>query len=137
MPANRTAILEKLREKAASLPAEPGVYLFKDAAAVVLYVGKAKNLRTRVGSYFQSGADIAQTRSPEIVRMIDRCVVDLDVLPCDSEVDALLHENRLIKDIQPRFNERMKDDKSFPYLQISTDEDFPRVTITRKPAAGA
>ncbi len=129
----RTAILETLREKVASLPAGPGVYLFKDAAGVVLYVGKAKNLRTRVGSYFQPGADLTQTRSPEIVRMIKRFIVDFDVLECDSEVDALLHENRLIKDIQPRFNERLKDDKSFPYLQISTDEDFPRVVITRQP----
>ncbi|KKL04210.1 hypothetical protein LCGC14_2618340, partial [marine sediment metagenome] len=132
---NRTAILEKLREKVASLPAGPGVYLFKDAAGVVLYVGKAKNLRTRVGSYFQPGADLTQTRSPEIVRMIKRFIVDLDVLECDSEVDALLHENRLIKDIHPRFNRDLKDDKTFPYLQVRTSEPFPRVEMTREPMA--
>jgi excinuclease ABC subunit C len=130
---HRDAILEELRRKAASLPAEPGVYLFKDSAGVVLYVGKAKNLRNRVGSYVQPAADLAQSRGPEIDRMIQKFAVDVDVLVCESEVDALLRESRLIKDIQPRFNERQKDDKSFPYLQITTDEDFPRVSITRQP----
>jgi len=65
--------------------------------------------------------------------MIEQLVEDIDVLECDSEVDALLRENRLIKDIQPRFNERLKDDKSFPYIQVTCDEDFPRVSLTRQP----
>ena len=102
---------------------------------MVLYIGKAKNLRPRVASYFQPSADLAATRGPEINRMIRRLVCDVDILECDSEVDALLRENRLIKDIQPRFNEQLKDDKSFPYLQITTGEDFPRVKITRQPMA--
>ncbi|KKN76591.1 hypothetical protein LCGC14_0368830 [marine sediment metagenome] len=129
----RAGILADLREKIGDLPATPGVYLFKDAKGVVLYIGKAKTLRSRVASYFQPSADLAATRGPEIQRMIERLVVDVDALECDSEVDALLHESRLIKDIQPRFNEKQKDDKSFPYLQITTREDFPRVTITRQP----
>ena len=133
MASKRQAVLEALREKIGELPTGPGVYLFKDAAGVVLYVGKAKNLRPRVASYFQAGADLAATRGADIERMIERMVADVAVVPCDSEVEAVLHENRLIKDIQPRFNEKLKDDKSFPYLQITTDEEFPRVSITREP----
>jgi len=135
MARKRAAILEELRDKAAELPTTPGVYLFKDQKGVVLYVGKAKNLRSRVGSYFQPSAELAVTRGPRIGNMIAREVADLDCLQCDSEVDAVLQENRLIKDIQPAYNERLKDDKSFPYLQITTDEDFPRVSITRQPRA--
>ncbi len=127
--------MEHLRRQAGELPTGPGVYIFKDAAGVVLYVGKAKNLRSRVASYFQPGADLTASRGPEISRMINTLACDIDVLECESEVDALLRENRLIKDIQPRFNERLKDDKSFPYLQITTGEDFPRVSITRAPQA--
>jgi len=129
----RQNILQRLRVQAGELPACPGVYLFKDAAGVVLYVGKAKNLRSRVSSYFQLGAKLSESRGPQISKMISTLVAKLDYLPCNSEVDALLRENRLIKDIQPRFNERQKDDKSFPFLQITTDEDFPRVAITRQP----
>ncbi len=130
---SRKLELESIRETIASLPATPGVYLFKDHAGIVLYVGKAKSLRPRVASYFQPGADLLASRGPEIARMVERLVTEIDILECDSEVDALLQENRLIKDIQPKFNERQKDGKSFPYLQITTSEDFPRVTITRQP----
>ena len=133
MVPNRKTILEELRAKTAALPAEPGVYLFKDDAGVVLYVGKAKVLRSRVSSYFQPSADLMESRGPEIERMVRDLVADIDYLQCDSEVDALLREARLIKDIQPRFNASMKDDKSFPYLQLVVDEDFPRVAITREP----
>ena len=133
MATKRQAVLAALRERIGELPTSPGVYLFKDASGVVLYVGKAKSLRSRVASYFQPAADLASTRGPDIRRMVDDLVTDFDVLPCDSEVDAVLRENRLIKDVQPRFNERLKDDKTFPYLQVTTDEDFPRVSITRQP----
>ena len=133
MAAKRSAILDDLRRKVVGLPAQPGVYLFKDAAGVVLYIGKAKNLRSRVGSYLQPSADLPASRGPEIERMIRDLVVDIDWIECPSEVDALLRESRLVKDIQPRFNASLKDDKSFPYLQITTDEDFPRVAITRQP----
>jgi len=129
----RSAILQALREKVSQLPTGPGVYLFKDDAGRVLYVGKAKTLRSRVASYFQPSADLLASRGPEIERMVRDLVADVDVLECDSEVDALLQENRLIKDIQPRFNERQKDDKSFPYLMVTTGDDYPRVEITRQP----
>ena len=135
MSSERQTALEGLREKAAELPTGPGVYLFKDAGGVVLYVGKAKNLRSRVSSYLQPSADLAATRGPDIERMIAELVADIDWLECDSEVDALLRESRLIKDIQPRFNDRLKDDKSFPYLQITTREAFPRVSVTREPGS--
>src|SRR5512133_3323968 len=107
-PGRVRALLEKIR----NLPKGPGVYLFKDAAGRVLYIGKGKDLRSRVSSYFQSSADLLNTRGPEIASMIGQ-VVDLDFLDCDTEVDALLQENRLIKDIQPQYNERLRDDKSF------------------------
>ena len=133
MAGKRQTVLDRLREDIAALPVGPGVYLFKDAADVVLYVGKAKSLRPRVASYFQPSADLLSTRGPEIRHMISELVTDISILECESEVDALLRENRLIKDIQPRFNDRLKDGKSFPFLQITTREDFPRISITRTP----
>ena len=116
---------EKIRK---SFPATPGVYLMKDAQGRVVYIGKAKNLRARAGSYFQKQA-------VEDVRIKDWIgeVVDIDFLAAESEVDALLMEARLIKDIQPRYNADLKDDKTFPYLQITVGEDFPRVEFTRTP----
>ena len=114
--------------KVRAFPAKPGVYLMKDAQGRVVYIGKAKNLRARAGSYFQKGAAI----DPRIKGWIGE-VADVDCLEADSEVDALLMEARLIKDIQPKHNADLKDDKSFPYLQITTGEDFPRVEFTREP----
>ena len=121
-----------LQDKIRHLPKTPGVYLFKDRKGTVLYVGKAKDLRNRVGSYFQDSADLLATRGPEIAHMIGM-VTDLDFLDCETEVDALLRENRLIKDIQPPYNERLRDDKTFPYLEITTSDDFPGVYVTRAP----
>jgi len=121
-----------LREKIALFPKSPGVYLMKDSAGVVLYVGKAKDLRARVASYFQDSSDLLSSRGPEIAHMAAK-VVDIDFLECETEVDALLTENRLIKDIQPTYNERLRDDKSFPYLEITTGDDFPGVFVTRTP----
>ena len=109
-------------------PTCPGVYLMKNAAGVVIYVGKATNLRSRAGSYFLKAA-LTDTRTGHWVGEI----ADADFMECESEVDALLVESRLIKDIQPQYNKVLKDDKTFPYLQISTYEDFPRVEITREP----
>ena len=115
-------------EKVRSFPTSSGVYLMKDAQGRVIYIGKAKNLRSRAGSYFQkTAADDARIKD-----WIGE-VVDVDFLASDSEVDALLLEARLIKDIQPRHNADLKDDKSFPYLQITTGDDFPRVNFTRQP----
>lgn len=115
-------------EKVKQFPAAPGVYLMKDAQGVVLYVGKAKNLRNRAGHYFTRAA-AEDPRTADLVKLI----ADIDFLPAETEVDALLLEARLVKDIQPRFNVELKDDKSFPYLQIRMREDFPRVEFTRAP----
>src|SRR5437762_11608023 len=100
-------------EKVKTFPTTPGVYLMKDAGGVVLYVGKAKNLRSRASHYFTKAA-AEDARTADLVRLI----ADVDFLPADSEVDALLLEARLVKDVQPRVNVELKDDKSFPYLQI-------------------
>ena len=116
---------EKVKSK---FPNTPGVYLFQDQAGRVLYVGKAKNLRARAGSYFLKAAAEDQ-RTAQLVQE----AYDIDFLEAESEVDALLMEARLIKDIQPRHNKEQRDDKTFPYLQITTHEDFPRVEITREP----
>lgn len=116
--------LARVRE----FPQSPGVYLMKDAAGRVIYVGKAKNLRARAGSYFLKAA-AEDRRTADLVREI----ADIDFIPAESEVDALLVEARLIKDVQPKFNQELKDDKTFPYLEIVTREDFPRVEFTRTP----
>jgi excinuclease ABC subunit C len=123
---------QDLQNKIAHLPKTPGVYLFKDSRGTVLYVGKARDLRSRVSSYFQPSADLLASRGPEIARMVGM-VRDVDFLDCETEVDALLTESRLIKDIQPPYNERLRDDKTFPYLEITTSDDFPGVYVTRKP----
>ncbi|HZY86173.1 MAG TPA: GIY-YIG nuclease family protein, partial [Gemmataceae bacterium] len=115
-------------EKVKQFPAAPGVYLMKDAQGRVIYAGKAKNLRNRAGHYFTKAA-AEDHRTRDLVPLI----ADVDFLPAESEVDALLMEARLVKDIQPRFNVELKDDKSFPYLQIRLREDFPRVEFTRQP----
>src|SRR5260370_6024433 len=116
------------REKVKQFPTTPGVYLMKDAQGRVLYVGKAKNLRNRAGHYFTQAA-AEDARTSDLVKLI----ADIDFIATDSDVDALLMEARLVKDIQPRFNIDLKDDKSFPYLQIRIREDFPRVEFTRTP----
>ena len=121
---DRSAAAEKVK----SFPQTPGVYLMKDAAGRVIYVGKAKNLRARAGSYFLKAA-AEDRRTADLVREIR----DIDYLEAASEVDALLLESRLVKDVQPRFNSDLKDDKTFPYLQITTHEDYPRVEFTRTP----
>src|SRR5437868_1006549 len=100
----------------------------KDAEGRVIYVGKAKNLRNRASHYFTKAA-ADDVRTADLVKLI----ADIDFVPADTEVDALLLEARLVKDIQPRFNVDLKDDKSFPYLQIRVREEFPRVEFTRSP----
>jgi len=114
--------------KARDFPQTPGLYLMKDSAGRVIYVGKAKNLRSRVGSYFLKGA----SEEPRTGLWISE-ICDVDYVECESEVDALLMEARLIKDVQPKYNKELKDDKTFPYLMITTREDFPRVEVTREP----
>ncbi len=114
--------------KVREFPQGPGVYLMKDVSQRVIYVGKAKNLRNRASSYFQKGAEDERRTSHWIKE-----IADVDFIECESEVDALLVESRLIKDVQPKHNKILKDDKTFPYLQITTGEDFPRVEVTRQP----
>ncbi len=114
--------------KVRTFPQTPGVYLMKDSAGRVIYVGKAKNLRARASSYFlKAAAD--ERRTAELVKEI----ADIDYIESESEVDALLAEARLIKDVQPKFNQDLKDDKTFPYLEIYVREEFPRVEFTREP----
>lgn len=115
-------------EQAKLLPTTSGVYLMKDSLDRVIYIGKAVNLRSRVASYFTQQAAVDR-RTADWVPEIHH----IDHIDTDSEVDALLLEARLIKDIQPKFNQDLKDDKTFPYLQIRTGEDFPRVEFTRTP----
>ena len=124
LPADPSQAAEKVR----SFPRTPGVYLMKDEAGRVIYVGKAKNLRARAGSYFLKAA----AEDPRTAKLVLE-IRDIDYLDAESEVDALLMEARLIKDILPKYNRDLRDGKSFPYLEIFTHEDFPRVRCTREP----
>jgi excinuclease ABC subunit C len=121
-----------IRERIKDFPGGPGLYFMKGPRDKVLYIGKAKNLRSRVASYFQPGSDLISTRGPKIAEMVTK-VGSVDFLETPNEVDAVLQEARLIKDIRPPYNTDLIDDKTFPYLEITTGEDFPGVYITRKP----
>ncbi|MFA5554170.1 MAG: excinuclease ABC subunit UvrC [Phycisphaerae bacterium] len=124
--------LKTIREQIKKFPAGPGLYFMKGPRDKVLYIGKAANLRSRVSSYFQPSADIAESRGPKIVEMLSK-VRSVDYLETANEVDAVLKEARLIKDIRPPYNSDLVDDKTFPYLEITTGDDFAGVYITRKP----
>mgnify|MGYP005835258711 CR=1 FL=1 len=115
-----------LRERAAQLPAAPGVYLYKDAAGQVLYVGKAKSLRHRVRSYF-SEDKLAERKTGSLIA----AAAAIDYILVDNEKEALALENNLIKQYQPRFNVLLRDDKTYPYIKL-TNEQFPRVYVTRR-----
>src|SRR5258708_3631421 len=115
------------REKAAELPESPGVYLFKDAGGTVLYVGKARSLRSRVRSYFlESRWMDAKTGS------LAREIADFDTIVLANPREALALENDLIKRYQPKFNIRLLDDKTYPYIKLTVYEKYPRVYFTRK-----
>ncbi|HEX8891294.1 MAG TPA: excinuclease ABC subunit UvrC [Pyrinomonadaceae bacterium] len=116
-----------LEEKLKNLPVSPGVYLHKDEGGKIIYVGKAKNLRNRVRSYFQSGRG-HDRKTRELVRRIR----DLEFIVTDTEVEALVLESNLIKQYKPRYNILLKDDKQYPHLKLTINEPFPRVMITRK-----
>ncbi|HQD20296.1 MAG TPA: excinuclease ABC subunit UvrC [Bacillota bacterium] len=117
----------ELAEKVKQLPASSGVYIFKDAAGEIIYVGKAKNLRSRVRSYFGEAA--AQQLK---VEAIQRLAVDLDYILTATEVEALLLEGQLIKKHRPRYNVLLKDDKEYPYIRIDLAADYPRLEVVRK-----
>ncbi len=121
------ALPEALQRKLDTLPDAPGVYLWKDAQGGVLYVGKAKRLKSRVRSYFASDAG-ASVKSA----YLQRHIADVETIVVASEAQSLLLENNLIKEYQPRFNVRLKDDKSYPSIAVTLGEPFPRVLVTRR-----
>jgi excinuclease ABC subunit C len=116
-----------IKEQLKILPDRPGVYLFKDEVGKVIYVGKASSLRNRVLSYFSAGNQL----SGKLERLVDR-ISDLDAIVTDTEYEALILENDLIKKYRPIYNVRLKDDKTFPYLKIDVKSEWPTVRITRR-----
>lgn len=116
-----------LQQKLSLLPTNPGVYLMKNDAGEIIYVGKAVNLRNRVRSYFQKSA-----AHPIKVQVMVEHIHDFEYIVTDSEVEALILENNLIKKYSPRYNVRLKDDKTYPYIKVTVQEDFPRVLMVRR-----
>lgn len=119
--------LPSLQEKLSALPRSPGVYLFKNKSGRVIYVGKAQVLRNRVRQYFQSGHDGRYQYD-----LLVSSIADLEVITTDTELEALILENNLVRLHKPRYNVALRDDKSLPYLRI-TAEEFPRIFLTRRP----
>src|SRR5436190_16533140 len=118
--------MQDLRERAAELPLSPGVYLYKDAYDTVIYVGKAKNLRARVRSYF-SDERLADSKTGTLIKDARH----IDFIQVDNEKEALALENNLIKQWKPRYNILLRDDKTYPYIKL-TAEKYPRVYVTRR-----
>jgi excinuclease ABC subunit C len=119
---------DRVREQLKSLPTKPGVYLFRDANGQVLYVGKAKSLRPRVRSYFQA----RQVGDRPATTQLQERVHDVEVIVTQSEVEALHLEQNLVKRHRPPFNVRLRDDKSFPYIAVTLEDEYPRVMFTRE-----
>lgn len=124
----RRIVSSELEEKLDLLPERSGVYLMKDREGRVLYVGKAVNLKNRVRSYFQDPTRLM----PKVFAMM-RHVSDFELIATDTEVEALILEATLIKQMKPHYNIRLKDDKAYPYIRLTWEEDFPRLLIARKP----
>src|SRR5579871_5471067 len=116
-----------VEEKLKTLPTRPGCYLYKDGNGTVIYVGKAINLRNRVRSYFQKSAN----HTPKVRRLVSN-IRDMEILVCDTELEALVLECSLIKKHQPHYNVRLRDDKQYPYLCLTTSEPFPRLILVRR-----
>ncbi len=116
-----------LEDKLQNLPKQPGVYLFKDQADEIIYIGKAAVLADRVRSYFQKGADL----SPKIRALVAHAA-DVDIMIAKSELEALVLESNLIKRHRPRFNVVLRDDKQYPYLRLPVQDNFPRLSIVRR-----
>jgi excinuclease ABC subunit C len=132
LPSTTTTLLQdssRLKARLREVPAEPGCYLLRDSEDRILYIGKAKVLRNRVRSYFQSGGGHAH--SPRIALMV-RQVCEIEFIVTDSEAEALALEANLIKNHQPHFNVLLKDDKKYPYVCITWSEAYPRIFITRR-----
>ena len=117
-----------LIEKIRTIPTQPGVYLYKNAEGEVIYVGKAKNLRARVRSYFQEGVGEANAKTGSLLRE----AVDVEYIVVDNNKEALALENNLIKQKKPRFNILLRDDKTYPYIKLTLSERYPRVYVTRR-----
>jgi excinuclease ABC subunit C len=120
-------MFSRLEEQLRVLPARPGVYLFRDDDGEVLYIGKAKSLRPRVRSYFQQSADARAA-----IRQLPERVADVEVIVTQNEVEALHLEQNLVKRHRPPFNVRLRDDKSFPYIAVTVEDEYPRVMFTRE-----
>jgi len=120
-----------LEQKLKEIPTSPGVYLHKDAAGRILYIGKAKSLRSRVRQYFQAGGPVRFGYDIKTVELIKQ-IADVEFIVTDNEVEALILEATLVKQHQPRFNYKLKDDKSYPHLKLTINEPFPKVVITRR-----
>lgn len=120
-------INEKLQQNIAVLPEQPGVYLMRDAEGKVIYVGKAINLKNRVKYYFRNFS----AHSPKVRAMVER-IADFETVLCQSEAEALILECNFIKKFRPRYNISLKDDKSYPYIKVTVQEDFPRVFASRR-----
>ena len=118
-----------LDEKLGRLPDRPGVYLYKDAKAQVIYVGKAASLRSRVRSYFQESRP-HDAKTDSLVRQI----TDLEYIVTDNELEALMLEANLVRKHRPRYNIILRDDKHYPFLKLTTDEEFPRLLVARRVA---
>ncbi len=117
----------ELREKVSTLPAQPGVYLFQDAAATIIYIGKARSLRQRVQSYFLE-SNLADAKTGSLVRES----ADIEYIVVDNEKEALALENNLIKQHKPKFNVLLRDDKTYPYIRYTAYEKYPRIYVTRR-----
>ena len=117
----------ELEKKLENLPASPGVYIYKNDRGKVIYVGKARSLRSRVRSYFQESRPL----DPKTERLVSE-IAGLEYILTDNEVEALILESTLVKQHQPRYNVHLKDDKSFPYLKLTVNEPYPRIFITRR-----
>lgn len=117
--------IERLRDKANSLPESPGVYIMKNSDGEIIYVGKSKKLKNRVSTYFTGN-----NHSPKTARMVS-LVADFDYIVCGTEIEALTLENVLIKKHSPKYNIKLKDAKSYPYIKV-TDEAYPRIFVTRE-----
>jgi excinuclease ABC subunit C len=116
-----------LKEKLETVPAQPGVYLFKDGEGAVVYVGKARSLRDRVRSYFQAGRPVEVWRGDMAAQ-----IADLDLVVTDTDMEALALENNLIKRHRPRYNVLLRDDKNHPYLKLTLTEEYPRLHVVRR-----
>ena len=123
---------EELKTKVHSLPFEPGVYIMKNRAGTVIYVGKAKALKNRVSQYFQSDT----RHSPKTLRMVAN-IWDFDIIVTETEFEALMLENQMIKKYQPKYNVLLKDDKGYPFIKVTTSKPYPDFSIVSKPAADA